>query len=186
MALDDELVQRARDAASRLVDCERDLDRARGDYYHAVGRLHLAGASMREIAEALDLSHQRVHQIIESVGGNRRRWKRLPACDPKDLLCSFCGLVKKQARTLVAGPGVYICGECVMVASEVVATGRPAGHKRTTFEPIDEGSGRKCSFCRKAGKRVGPMAARVDFAICGPCLKLCKDIVAEKSVRGQG
>ena len=186
MALDDGLVRKARNAASRLIDCERDLDRARGDYYHAVRRLHLAGASMREIAEALDLSHQRVHQIIESVGGSRRRWKRAPACDPKDLFCSFCGLAQKQARTLVAGPGVYICSECVSVASQVVAAGRTGGHKRTTLEPIDEGGSRECSFCRRQAKRVGRMAGRLDFAICGPCLELCKDIVAEKSVPEQG
>ena len=182
MALDDELVRQARSAAARLVDCERDLDRARGDYYHAVGRLHLSGASMREIAEALELSHQRVHQIIDSVGGNRRRWRRSMACDPNDLFCSFCGVAQKQVRTLVAGPGVFICSECVPVASEVVAVGRAGGYERTTLEPVAETSTRDCSFCRRAAKRVGRMAGGIEFAICGPCLDLCKDIVEEKSI----
>ncbi len=182
MALDEDLVQQARNAAARLVDCERDLDRARGDYYHAVRRIHLAGASMREIAEALDLSHQRVHQIIESVGGARRRWRRSMACAPQELFCSFCSVPKKEARTLVAGPGVYICGDCVMAGNKVVAAGRSGGHERTTLQPVAESSTRDCSFCRRAAKRVGRMAASGDAAICGPCLDLCKDIVAEKSI----
>ena len=83
----------------------------------------------------------------------------------------------------MAGPGVYVCSDCVQLASRVVATGRAGGHKRTTHEPTEEGSNRDCSFCRRDARRVGRMAGRVDFAICGPCLELCKDIVAEKSVR---
>ena len=27
--------------------------------------------------------------------------------------CSFCGTPQKQLKKLIAGPGVYICGECV-------------------------------------------------------------------------
>ena len=31
-----------------------------------------------------------------------------------DLLkCSFCGKSQKQVRKLIAGPGVYICDECI-------------------------------------------------------------------------
>ena len=183
MALDDELVRQARDAATRMIDAERDVDRARGDYYHAIRKLHLTGGSMREIAIALDLSHQRVHQIVESVGGARRRWRRPANCDPKNLSCSFCGLDQKKARKLVAGPGVYICNECIAVATGVVTEGREARNKRTAFEPINASSGRRCSFCRKATARVGGMAGVADVAVCGACLELCRDIVAERRMR---
>lgn len=179
MSLDDDLLRRARDAGARLVDLERELDIARADYHHAVRRLHLAGASMREIATVLDLSHQRVHQIIESAGGNRRRWKRSSACDPNCLFCSFCRVAKKHAGKLVAGPGVYICHECISIAARVVAEGVASGNERTTLEPIGEWSGRRCSFCRKGATKVGVMAGGVDAAICTRCLELCKDIVAE-------
>ena len=31
----------------------------------------------------------------------------------KDLVCSFCGKHQDQVRRLIAGPGAYICNECV-------------------------------------------------------------------------
>jgi ATP-dependent Clp protease ATP-binding subunit ClpX len=34
--------------------------------------------------------------------------------------CSFCGTWKKQTRALIAGPGVYICDECVAECSAVI------------------------------------------------------------------
>ena len=34
--------------------------------------------------------------------------------ETSDLLkCSFCGKSQKQVRKLIAGPGVYICDECI-------------------------------------------------------------------------
>ena len=34
--------------------------------------------------------------------------------DGGDLLkCSFCGKSQKQVKKLIAGPGVYICDECI-------------------------------------------------------------------------
>ena len=32
---------------------------------------------------------------------------------PKSVRCSFCGKSQENVRKLVAGPGVYICDECV-------------------------------------------------------------------------
>ncbi|MEG0380364.1 MAG: ATP-dependent protease ATP-binding subunit ClpX, partial [Kurthia sp.] len=34
--------------------------------------------------------------------------------------CSFCGKPQEQVRKLVAGPGVYICDECIDLCSEIV------------------------------------------------------------------
>lgn len=34
--------------------------------------------------------------------------------------CSFCGKAQEQVRKLVAGPGVYICDECVKLCNEIV------------------------------------------------------------------
>lgn len=65
MTLDETTLTQARELRSRLIEVQLDADRARLDYHHAIRRLHAAGGSMREIAEALDLSHQRVHQIVE-------------------------------------------------------------------------------------------------------------------------
>ena len=37
------------------------------------------------------------------------------------LECSFCRKSEHQVRKLVAGPGVYICDECVAIASHIMA-----------------------------------------------------------------
>lgn len=36
------------------------------------------------------------------------------------LKCSFCGKTQEQVRKLVAGPGVYICDECIELCTEIV------------------------------------------------------------------
>lgn len=36
------------------------------------------------------------------------------------LKCSFCGKSQEQVRKLVAGPGVYICDECIELCTEIV------------------------------------------------------------------
>ncbi|HWL61111.1 MAG TPA: ATP-dependent Clp protease ATP-binding subunit ClpX [Microbacteriaceae bacterium] len=37
------------------------------------------------------------------------------------LKCSFCGKSQKQVQQLIAGPGVYICDECVELCNEIIA-----------------------------------------------------------------
>jgi len=34
--------------------------------------------------------------------------------------CSFCGKTQEQARKIIAGPGVYICDECVELCNEII------------------------------------------------------------------
>jgi ATP-dependent protease Clp ATPase subunit len=36
------------------------------------------------------------------------------------LTCSFCGKSQKQVKKLIAGPGVYICEECVYLCCEIL------------------------------------------------------------------
>lgn len=40
--------------------------------------------------------------------------------EKSNLKCSFCGKPQEQVRKLVAGPGVYICDECIELCSEIV------------------------------------------------------------------
>jgi ATP-dependent Clp protease ATP-binding subunit ClpX len=41
--------------------------------------------------------------------------------DGGDLLkCSFCGKSQKQVKKLIAGPGVYICDECIELCNEII------------------------------------------------------------------
>ncbi|SHE51144.1 ATP-dependent Clp protease ATP-binding subunit ClpX [Clostridium fallax] len=41
--------------------------------------------------------------------------------DKKQLRCSFCGKNQDQVKRLIAGPGVYICDECIELCSEIIA-----------------------------------------------------------------
>ncbi len=41
--------------------------------------------------------------------------------EKKQLKCSFCGKNQEQVRRLIAGPGVYICDECIDLCSEIIA-----------------------------------------------------------------
>lgn len=40
--------------------------------------------------------------------------------EKKQLKCSFCGKNQDQVRRLIAGPGVYICDECIELCNEII------------------------------------------------------------------
>ena len=40
--------------------------------------------------------------------------------DKGQMKCSFCGKAQEQVRKLVAGPGVYICDECIELCNEII------------------------------------------------------------------
>ena len=193
MALDPELVREAERARERLVVSQHAAERARADYHHAIRQLHVAGGSLREIAEVLRLSHQRVHQIIdEAAEPTRRRWRREPQRLPGPPgPCSFCGRPHDVCAKLIAGPGVFICDRCVGQATQrsggPVVEGRAEGSMR--LEP--SGSEVRCSFCGKEARKVRHLVASGlsvpagkfgDLPrICDKCLDLCLEILAETS-----
>jgi Clp amino terminal domain, pathogenicity island component len=76
--LDATQLREARESRDRMLEAQHALESARADYGHAIRRLHAEGGSLREIAESLGLSHQRVHQIVEGEEGGpaRRRPRR--------------------------------------------------------------------------------------------------------------
>ena len=39
---------------------------------------------------------------------------------PKSIRCSFCGKAQENVRKIVAGPGVYICDECVELCTSII------------------------------------------------------------------
>ena len=47
------------------------------------------------------------------------------------LKCSFCGKSQKQVKKLIAGPGVYICDECIELCNEII--------EEELAEPVDLG-----------------------------------------------
>lgn len=175
MVIDEGLLRRAREAGSQLADAQRQAELAKADYHHAVRRLHFAGASMREVAEALELSHQRVHQIIEATGGTGG-WKSRR--NPKaPMACSFCGLPDAEVAKLIAGPGIFICDQCVALVRRVGDSGVGEETERTRIDPV-AGSALKCSFCGKSAGKVGNMVAGPGLCVCGECVLLCEEVLA--------
>jgi hypothetical protein len=187
----DDLLAEARRAQERLIDAERDAEVARAEFHRAVRRLHLHGASLRELAVTLGLSHQRVHQIVESAGGSRR-WVRRREGGPPDplLVCTFCGKQPTEVRKLIAGPSVYICDECVGLARGAVSSGAAASTPRGEMIAVPAGDQRvRCSFCGKYRHQVPGMAAfPAELAgrppavatVCTECLDLCDEIIDEE------
>jgi ClpX C4-type zinc finger len=187
--MDETLLAEARQAQERLIDAERDADVARAEFHRAVRRLHLHGASLRELASGLGLSHQRVHQIVEAAGGSRR-WLRRDRVrpDPGLLLCTFCGKNQKQVTKLIAGPSVYICNGCVDLAGGVIGDGEPV---ITQVAELSAGSEREprvqCSFCGKCRDQVAGLVVssaqtgrNTPATICTECLGLCNEIITEE------
>jgi hypothetical protein len=168
-----ELLDRARAAGADLAEAERNVLTTRGEYHIAIRRLHLAGAPLREIAEALSLSHQRVQQIVNTSGGSwwRRAWRTRRSTD--GALCTWCDRPPSEVSKLVAGPDIYICDACVTLATRVESRAVKAGPLRLAKAGLLE----RCTFCRKRpnGARVvvtGPKAH-----ICSECLKVCREIM---------
>ena len=187
--MDEALLAEARQAQERLIDAERDADVFRAEFHRAVRRLHLHGASLRELASGLGLSHQRVHQIVESAGGSRR-WLRRNRVrpDPALLHCTFCGKDQKRVKKLIAGPSVYICDGCVGLAKVVISDGQPV---TTAIAELTAGSEdepkTQCSFCGKRRDQVAGLVVssvqterKAPATICVECLGLCTEIITEE------
>ena len=174
--LDELLLAEAREAQAAQAHSQAQAELARIRFAGTLRKLHDAGASMREIARALKLSHQRVHQLITGEDKHGRR-----------LSCSFCGRDQKDARKLIAGPGVYICERCAVLGSRMLAGDAGARRRWSTTPRPDPGKPAKksrgadgCSFCGKGPLLVAGMAEGGAVRICDECLDLCKDIISEE------
>src|SRR3954453_11739318 len=83
MTLDEQLLGEAKTVRERLLDMQHEVERARVDYQHVIRQLHAKGGSMREIAEGLGLSHQRLHQIVDAGPEDARGRKDVSFCRPR-------------------------------------------------------------------------------------------------------
>ena len=182
--MDKLLFDAAKRAEARVNDAEHDLAVARAEFERAVRSLHLRGATAREIASSLHLSHQRVQQILEPRGW----WRRAGGRGPTGVAaCSFCGVPQRATQRLIAGPDlVFICDGCAHHAVEVLEGGAPVetqlGEICGTAKDVDL----SCSFCGKGRTVVVALAALepsvpgVGFVtICDECLELCADILSD-------
>ena len=104
MTLDEDLLPAVDAARQRVLEVEHELDRARVDFHHELRRLYAAGGSLREIAERFQLSHQRVHQIIDApAGGGPKGRKGMLLERIKDRVRDWGGFTRftQDARAVV-------------------------------------------------------------------------------------
>lgn len=173
VGLDERLLRAARAAAGEWLEAVGRAEVAKVGYHRAVRHLHLAGGSMREIAEALELSHQRVHQMVEEAGGTAgwKPWRKEGA----DLACSFCGAARTEVGKLVAGPGVYICDSCVVLCGREVREGDGFS---SHLDVVPPDSAFTCSFCGRAAADAGRLVAGPGVKICDQCVEFCAEVIS--------
>lgn len=180
MTVNEQLLKKARAAGAALAEAERQVRAARAEYHSLVRRMHLAGASLRETAQALDLSHQRVQQMVGGAGGSwwQRVWR---ARNLKgNLTCTFCGRPQEQVARLIAGPKVFICDSCLALAQQSITGSTPPG-AHGSLAPAGEKSKARCSFCGKRRAAGRPLLAGPAGNICGECLDVCGQILIDSA-----
>jgi len=174
MSLDETRLARARAARARLDDLQRAAARARARYREAILDLQGGGASLRDIAGALGVSDQRLEQVLERPDGRiAHRSVRTTGVDR----CDFCGTERRHAPSFVAGPGVGICGPCVLVGGDVLS-GVPAPDDMAGFVTVAPASRAHCSFCKRGARQVELMLAAGRACVCAGCLARCRRILA--------
>ena len=55
--------------------------------------------------------------------------------DIKDrgICCSFCGKPQNEARRLIAGPGVYICDECIELCMSILDDEKNLSNRKSSY-----------------------------------------------------
>jgi len=180
MTINEPLLKKARAAGARLARAEDQVRLARKEYHTIIRRLHLAGGSLREIAQALELSHQRVQQMVDGAGGSwwQRVWR---ARNVKgNLICTSCKRPQEQVAKLIAGPKVFICDACVALAEQGLSGSSPAAVRRS-WSLVREHAKARCSFCGKRRATDRPLLTGPGANICGECLDVCRQILIDNT-----
>ena len=82
--------------------------------------------------------------------------------------CSFCSKNQDQVQRIIAGPGVYICDECVDLISKEDAGGAAVTNR--------------CSFCGKKHQQVVYVyRSPAGVNICSECIDLCREIIDDEA-----
>ena len=184
MIIEPELLERAREAGSELVEAEHRVQLARAEYHINVRRLHLAGASLREVAEALGISHQRVQQIVDGAGGTW--WQRVRRTrEPKrDAVCTFCSRPPSEVAKLVAGPNVFVCDRCIGELERALAGTSSRSESRMLL--AGPRARARCSFCGKSRTADRPIAGVSEASACRDCVSTCRRIIDGRNAQPGG
>ena len=178
MTIDQELLTKAKTAGVKVAEADKQAMLAKAEYHTVIRRLHLAGGSLREVAEALGISHQRVQQMVQGAGGTwwQKVWKSRTV--KRDAVCTFCQKPPSEVAKLVAGPNVYICDSCVSLAEKTLK-----GKGQGALALAAESSKTSCSFCGKRNGGERQVVSGEAANICNQCLELARQFVDERSAK---
>ena len=96
----------------------KDTDR---DFIMSAKRRRCTASSTTSSPIVISRRCRRPRALARPVGNRGRRAVVAKFGDGGDLLkCSFCGKSQKQVKKLIAGPGVYICDECIDLCNEII------------------------------------------------------------------
>lgn len=117
-----------------------------------------------------------VEETAPTTSGRRLRlpWGGRAGPRAQPVACSFCDRGRTEVRRLITGPGISICDMCVALGVRTLAEGSETSNERTTFDVRADATAR-CAFCGQRGRTVERGEAR----ICGRCLALCTEVIAE-------
>lgn len=92
------------------------------------------------------------------------------------LACTFCGSAQRSVTALVAGPGVYICADCVSFAGSVIGEAASVAPSRGSSSVE-----LRCSFCDRSAGQVQRLIAGPDVRICDGCVHLAESAIAGRA-----
>ena len=83
-----------------------------------------------------------------------------PTDSNEQLLCSFCGKSQRQVKKLIAGPGVYICDECIDLCNEIIDIRQRldkiiAKHTKQDYEKVRNDTERDYFMSSEEAKEYG-------------------------------
>lgn len=94
-------------------------------------------------------------------------------------VCSFCGKPQEQVRTLMAGPGVSMCDECITFGTEFLADGAE--------EPGSElGEPVTCSFCGTTTSTGDVVASPGGACSCRACVERGRKMIDQELAEPPG
>ena len=112
-----------------------------------------------------------VIRIIEASECDQPESKEVTYID-----CSFCGKKQAEAKTLIAGPAVYVCDECVQDCKNALKSSEPTGGITMILSKAAQAT---CSFCGQKPTEVDGIVGVPQAKICNQCIKICEEILSK-------
>lgn len=166
MSLDPFLLAKARAAIRTLQEAERAIEPLRHDYYASIRSLSTGGASLREIAAALGLSHQRVHQLVQGEARPKAKRALPPALSRVADSAPTCALCDEA--DVATGARLPICSDCrktgrILMAGQALADDHGLRLARRHQRP-------HCLGCGRQPDAGEVFLAGARGAVCAECL----------------